>query len=325
MKIIMVHRPEQLRDVRRLFEEYAASLSFSLCFQNFQKELDELPGDYASLGGGLWLATTDDGKAVGCVALRPLAAGIGEMKRLYVRPDQRGTGLGKRLVVTVLEAAKTMGHDRVRLDSTPEMAGAIRLYESLGFTRIEPYCLNPIAGAIYMEIILGGAIWLRPIVRDDLPRMFQMQQDPESNCLAVTIPRSAEAFEKHWTDALHDPSVSAKAILLGGSMIGYISCFMHEGRANVGYWIEREHWGKGIASRALRLLLQEVPTRPLYAHVATSNGASFRVLQKCGFVVERVHISPATDRYPECEEAILVLAEGIAPLLETDDHSAAKR
>ena len=86
-----------------------------------------------------------------------------------------------------------------------------------------------------------------------------------------------------------------------------VSCFWRDGQANVGYWISREHWGKGIASRALELLLLEVATRPLYAHVATSNGASLRVLQKCGFVVERVRHSPATDRYPACEEAVLVL------------------
>ena len=151
---------------------------------------------------------------------------------------------------------------------------------------------------------------LRCVGRDDLPRMYEMQLDPESNRLAVTIPRSAEAFEAHWADALPDPSVTAKAILLGEGMVGYVCCFRRDGRANVGYWVSREHWGKGIASRALELLLLEVSTRPLYAHVATSNGASLRVLQKCGFVIERVQVSPASDRYPECEEAVLVLNEG---------------
>jgi RimJ/RimL family protein N-acetyltransferase len=156
----------------------------------------------------------------------------------------------------------------------------------------------------------SGLVRLRNVEEDDLPRMCSMQLDPESNRLAVTIPRSAEAFESHWVDALRDPSVTAKAILLGEEMVGYACCFGRDGRANVGYWVSREHWGKGIASRALELLLLEVATRPLYAHVATSNGASLRVVQKCGFVVERVQVSPATDRYPECEEAILVLNEG---------------
>jgi RimJ/RimL family protein N-acetyltransferase/ubiquinone/menaquinone biosynthesis C-methylase UbiE len=155
----------------------------------------------------------------------------------------------------------------------------------------------------------SGLVRLRNVGQDDLPRMYQMQLDPESNRLAVTIPRSAEAFDALWADALQNPSNTTKAILLGEVMVGYVSCFPHEGQANVGYWIWREHWGKGIASRALELLLLEVTTRPLYAHVATSNGASLRVLQKCGFVIERVQVSPASDRYPECEEARLVLTQ----------------
>jgi RimJ/RimL family protein N-acetyltransferase len=153
----------------------------------------------------------------------------------------------------------------------------------------------------------GGLVRLRAVGRDDLPRMYHMQLDPESNRMAVMIPRTAGAFDAHWADALHDPTVTARAILVGGVMVGYVSCFRRDGRDNVGYMIDREHWGKGIASRALNLLLLEVPTRPLYAHVATSNGASLRVLQKCGFVVERVQVSPASDRYPECEEAVHVL------------------
>ena len=157
MNIVPVTSPEQLREVRRLFEEYAASLSFDLCFQNFQQELDRLPGDYAPPGGGLWLATTDRGEAAGCVAMRRLEPGVGEMKRLYVRPEHRGTGLGKRLALKVLEEAESIGYRRIRLDTTPEMAGAIRLYESLGFTRIAPYRANPVEGALYMEIELGGA------------------------------------------------------------------------------------------------------------------------------------------------------------------------
>ena len=150
---------------------------------------------------------------------------------------------------------------------------------------------------------------LRNVERDDLPRMYEMQLDPESNRMAVTIPRSAEAFEAHWAKVLRDPSLTAKVILLGEKVVGAVSCFTHEGQVNVGYWVSRDHWGKGIASRALELLLLEVTTRPLYAHVATSNGASLRVLQKCGFVVERVQVSPASDRFPECEEALLVLTE----------------
>jgi RimJ/RimL family protein N-acetyltransferase len=160
-----------------------------------------------------------------------------------------------------------------------------------------------------MAPAISGLVRLRNVERDDLPLLYRMQLDPESNRVAVTTPRSAEAFAAHCAKVMRDPSVTAKAILLGEKMVGTVSCFQRDGRPHVGYWVGREHWGKGVASRALELLLLEVPTRPLYARVATSNAASLRVLQKCGFVVERVGVSPATDRYPECEEAVLVLKE----------------
>jgi ribosomal protein S18 acetylase RimI-like enzyme len=155
VKIVPATSPEQVRQVRRLFEEYAASLSFKLCFQNFQEELDGLPGGYAPPSGGLWLATTDRDEVAGCVALRRLEPGVGEMKRLYVSPEHRGTGLGKRLTLKVLDEARAIGYRHIRLDTTPEMAGAIRLYESLGFTRIAPYRPNPVEGTLFMEIELG--------------------------------------------------------------------------------------------------------------------------------------------------------------------------
>jgi RimJ/RimL family protein N-acetyltransferase len=137
--------------------------------------------------------------------------------------------------------------------------------------------------------------------------MYQMQLDPESNRMAVTIPRTAEAFHSHWAKALEDQGATARAVLLGEALVGYVCCFPSEGQDHVGYWIDRAHWGRGIASRALHLLLLEVTKRPLVATAAASNVASLRVLQKCGFVVAQVRLAPACDRYPECEEAVLVL------------------
>jgi RimJ/RimL family protein N-acetyltransferase len=156
-------------------------------------------------------------------------------------------------------------------------------------------------------VTAGDHVRLRPAEPGDLPRMYELQLDPDSNRMAVTIPRTREAFDSHWAKALHDPSITARVILVGGGVVGIISCFPRDGRDHVGYWIDRAFWGRGIASRALHLLLREVARRPLVATAATSNGASLRVLQKCGFVVERVRLSPATDRHPECEEAVLVL------------------
>ncbi len=148
---------------------------------------------------------------------------------------------------------------------------------------------------------------LGPVEAGDLPRMFELQLDPDSNRMAVTIPRSREAFDTHWAKVLSDPRNIIRAVLFDGKMVGYISSFPMDGQDHVGYWIDRACWGMGIASRALHLLLGEVTVRPLVATAATSNGASVRVLQKCGFVVEEVRLSPASDRYPECEEAVLVL------------------
>ncbi len=157
------------------------------------------------------------------------------------------------------------------------------------------------------DLTAGDRVRLRPVERGDLSRMFEMQLDPDSNRVAVTNPRTKEAFDAHWAKALNDPANTTRAILHDGVLAGYISCFPMDGEDHVGYWIDRAYWGMGVASRALHLLLREVTKRPLVASAATSNGASLRVLQKCGFVIERVRHAPATDRYPACEEAVLVL------------------
>jgi RimJ/RimL family protein N-acetyltransferase len=156
-------------------------------------------------------------------------------------------------------------------------------------------------------VTAAEGVQLRPLQPGDLPRLYEMQLDPESNRMAVTIARTKEAFDAHWAQALGDPANTARAVLLDGRMVGYVSCFPMDGEDHVGYWIDRACWGRGIASRALHLLLEEVAKRPLVATAATGNGASLRVLPKCGFVVDQVRFSPASERYPACEEAVLVL------------------
>lgn len=150
-------------------------------------------------------------------------------------------------------------------------------------------------------------VCLRPIQSGDLPRMYAMQLDPESNRVAMTNPRSREDFYSHWMRVLDEPAITARAVLVGGAFVGYISCFQTDRQDNVGYWIDRPWWEQGIATRALQLLLGEVASRPLVAIAAISNGASLRVLQKCGFVLEQVRHAPGTERYLECDEAVLVL------------------
>jgi len=152
-------------------------------------------------------------------------------------------------------------------------------------------------------------IQLRDITPEDLPILFQQQLDPEANRLAVVHPRDAAAFDAHWATVLADPAIIAKAILADGDMVGHISCFNLDGQNAIGYWIAKDHWGRGIATRALTLFLDYIPTRPLHARAAATNTASMRVLQKCGFILTGHHLSPATDRFPECEEALLTLAD----------------
>ncbi len=146
--------PAQIAEVRRLFLEYAQSLSFSLCFQGFDQELAGLPGDYAAPEGGLLLAAYQ-GEAAGCVALHRLEREICEMKRLYLRPKFRGQGMGRALAETVVARARSLGYRRMRLDTVePAMPDAVALYRQLGFEEIGSYRLNPVAGAMYMELLL---------------------------------------------------------------------------------------------------------------------------------------------------------------------------
>ncbi|MFN0134162.1 MAG: GNAT family N-acetyltransferase [Phycisphaerales bacterium] len=183
-------------------------------------------------------------------------------------------------------------------------------------------------------------ILLRPTLAADLPVLFQHQLDPESNRMAVTNPRGPEAFAESMTKALADPRVVARVIVAQsvhaiegehdvvagrdarsvapfpdprlsaippGTILGSINCFQMDGLDAVGYWIAREHWGLGIASRALALFFAEVTRRPLHARAALTNAASIRVLRKGGFRITGTFFGAATDRYPACEVVSLIL------------------
>jgi ribosomal protein S18 acetylase RimI-like enzyme len=154
MKLKQVESAEEIQEARALFEEYVAWLGFNLCFQNFDKELAELPGDYTPPDGRLLLALEND-QVAGCVALRKIGDGTGEMKRLYVRPAFRAQGLGRLLTKTIIEAAREQDYERLRLDTLPgKMDQAIAMYRSLGFKDIERYYNNPYEDAAFMELSL---------------------------------------------------------------------------------------------------------------------------------------------------------------------------
>ena len=144
---------EDVASVRSLFVEYQAGLGVDLCFQGFDEELAGLPGDYAAPGGCL-LVAREDGEPVACVALRRLGAKTCEMKRLYVRPSHRGLGLGRALAKAVIAEARRIGYTRMRLDTLPSMEEAAALYERLGFREIEPYTVNPVPGARFLQLEL---------------------------------------------------------------------------------------------------------------------------------------------------------------------------
>jgi len=153
-QIFQATTDEHINAARTLFEEYAASLGFSLCFQKFDQELANLPGDYAPPSGRLLLAIEDD-ELAGCIALRKLSEGICEMKRLFVRPAHRATGLGRTLVDLIIDEAGKLGYTHMRLDTIPgKMDKAIALYQWIGFVEIDPYYPNPVEGAKFMELKL---------------------------------------------------------------------------------------------------------------------------------------------------------------------------
>jgi len=146
---------EHIEHARTLFKEYETGVGISLCFQNFEHELKTLPGDYAPPDGRLLLAEDDDDQIAGCIAMRKLAPGICEMKRLFVRPAYRSTGLGRVLVNTLIDEARNLGYTHIRLDTLPgRMDKAIALYQSIGFVEIEPYYAS-VEGAKFMELDLA--------------------------------------------------------------------------------------------------------------------------------------------------------------------------
>lgn len=155
IEILQAETSEQIEAAKKLFREYEKWLGLDICFQGFEEELAALPGNYAKPGGRLFIASVD-GKIAGCIALRKFEENICEMKRLYLRDNFRGSGLGNKLIEKLIEEANLIGYKKMRLDTLPgKMNKAVRLYESHGFRQIPAYYHNPYSETLYMELDLS--------------------------------------------------------------------------------------------------------------------------------------------------------------------------
>jgi RimJ/RimL family protein N-acetyltransferase len=148
---------------------------------------------------------------------------------------------------------------------------------------------------------------LRPVIADDLPVLFEHQSDPEAARMAAFPPRELDDFLVHWRKVMHDPSVLALAVVEDAEVLGYVASFNADGLRLIGYWIGRRHWGRGIGRAAVSLFLEKETIRPLHAHVARSNTASIRILERCDFrTVDSASVAAPTGG-AEVEELIFRL------------------
>jgi len=155
---------------------------------------------------------------------------------------------------------------------------------------------------------MADDIQLRDVVADDLPIFFEQQLDPAASAMAAFPSREREPFMAHWAKILRDDRGVKQTILADGRVAGNVVCYEQDGDRLVGYWLGRDFWGQGIATRALALLLRQLPDRPLRAYVAKHNRGSIRVLEKCGFVITGEERSPADEHGEGTEEWIMTLA-----------------
>jgi putative acetyltransferase len=148
--------PGLVSSARELIKEYSASLGIDLSFQNFEQEMAEFPAHYSRPDGRV-LVAVEGGEAIGVVGLRRFSDKICELKRMYVRPEFRGKGIGRLLAARAIQEARGIGYTRIRLDTLARLKEAVSLYKSLGFEEIGPYRANPNQGVVYMELVLGRA------------------------------------------------------------------------------------------------------------------------------------------------------------------------
>ena len=154
MELKEVDSNEDYKVATELFKEYASQIGFDLEFQNFNEELQKIESHYSPPRGAIFIAWNEEGAPIGCFGIRKFDESICELKRMYLKTEARGLGIGKQLLKKAIEVGSRLGYKKMRLDTLPSMDSAIKLYETTGFYNIEPYRFNPIEGALYYEIKL---------------------------------------------------------------------------------------------------------------------------------------------------------------------------
>lgn len=235
-----------------------------------------------------------DGAVVGSYMLRPNQPGLGSHVAnagYTVSPSARNQGIARTLGEHSLKVAAEAGFAAMQFNFVVATNDtAIRLWTSLGFEtvgRVPRAFRHATLGFVDVLIMHRGLTTIRPVTEDDFRILFDQQNDPAANAMAAFAARDWVAFQSHWQKILADPTVVARAILDNGRVAGNVGVWGPPEERLVGYWIGREYWGKGIGTRGLTLVLDELAERPLFAHVAKTNVGSVRVLEKCGFTVIR--------------------------------------
>lgn len=268
-----------------------------------------------------------DGRVVGCVTVEDRGEAL-ELINIDVPRDLQRRGIGTRMVRFVEERARREGKHAVTLGTSRNAAGvawkSLPWWRSLGYhvTGEEENEWTRSIGPNVREIRMrkeiveqprsANGVMLRDVADGDLPIFFEQQQDPAANYMAAftaTEPSDRDAFDAHWLRIRGDTAITIKTILFDGNVVGSVACYTDKqfGKPEVTYWIGKEYWGKGIATKALSLFLGYVKPRPLYGRAATDNLASLRVLEKCGFTIVGYDKGFANARGKKIEEAILQL------------------
>jgi RimJ/RimL family protein N-acetyltransferase len=153
----------------------------------------------------------------------------------------------------------------------------------------------------------ASGVHLRLVTESDLPIFFEFQREPEANAMAAFPARDRDAFMVHWAKILGDETVVALTVVVDSCVAGYVGCWIQDDQRLVGYWIGKEHWGKGVATQMLSMFLRIVADRPLHAHVAKHNVASIRVLEKCGFTLSAKATGALREPADGIEEFVYVI------------------